>query len=54
MINQQVSNQSYIERLLSIMRKDKTLFEVKIDEMKAENVDFTQTKEYWSTLAVIS
>ena len=54
MINQQVNNQSYIERLLSMMRKDKTLLEVKADEMKAENIDFTQTKEYWSTFAVIS
>jgi len=53
MINQQVNNQSYIQRLLNIMRKDKTLFEVKIDEMKAENLDITQTKEFWIN-AVIS
>lgn len=51
MINQQVNDQSYIERFFSIIRKDKTLFE---DQKKAVNVDFTQTKEYWSIFAVIS
>ena len=52
MINQQVSPKNYIEKVVSKMRKDKTLV-VKVDVKKAANVDITQTKEFWAN-AVIS
>ncbi|AJQ28094.1 hypothetical protein [Pelosinus fermentans] len=50
MINQQAYRKSFIGEM-NAMKKDKTRVE---KENVNKNVDITQTKEFWSTLAVIS
>ncbi|WP_378954780.1 hypothetical protein [Pelosinus sp. sgz500959] len=52
MLKQQVSAKNYVEGL-GMMREDKTLV-VKVDVKKAVYKDLTQTKEFWSNLAVLS
>ncbi len=51
MLNQQACPNNFIERM-SIMEKDETL--VKANAKKSKYNDITQTKEFWSKLAVIS
>ncbi|HEY8909110.1 MAG TPA: hypothetical protein VIM51_02360 [Desulfosporosinus sp.] len=53
MINHQISTPNYFERLISMLRRNKPL-EIKVSVMKVAHTDLTQTKEYWSTLAVLS
>jgi hypothetical protein len=50
MTNQQAYRKSFIGEM-NAMKKDKTRVE---KENVNKNVDITQTKEFWSTLAVIS
>lgn len=52
MLNQQACPNNFIERM-SIMEKDETLV-VKANAKKSKYNDITQTKEFWSKLAVIS
>ncbi|MBP2660640.1 MAG: hypothetical protein H6Q69_3672 [Firmicutes bacterium] len=52
MINQQAYQDNFIGGM-NVMEKDKTRVE-KANVKKNKNVDITQTKEFWSTLAVIS
>ncbi|SFM07622.1 hypothetical protein [Pelosinus propionicus] len=52
MINQQAYQKKFIGGM-NLMEKDKTRVE-KTNVKKNKNVDITQTKEFWSTLAVLS
>lgn len=52
MINQQACQKSFLGGM-NIMEKDKKIVE-KTTVKKAANIDITQTKEFWSKLAVIS
>lgn len=52
MLNQQACPNNFIERM-STMQKDETLV-VKANVKKSKYNDITQTKEFWSKLAVIS
>jgi hypothetical protein len=52
MINQQAYQNSFLGGM-NIMEKNKTKVE-STNVKKAVNVDITQTKEFWSNLAVIS
>ena len=52
MVNQQVITANNMERM-SMMRDDKATV-VKVDVKKAVHKDLTQTKEFWSNLAVLS
>ncbi|WP_199241726.1 hypothetical protein [Desulfosporosinus sp. Sb-LF] len=54
MFNQKLSPKNRVERFVSIMTNNKTIVVKVIDVKKAANVDLTQTKEFWSNLAVIS
>jgi len=51
MTNQHLNPKNFIERIVSIFNK---VIVVKFDVDKVANTDITQTKEYWSNLAVIS
>jgi hypothetical protein len=52
MLNQQVCPNNFIERM-STMQKDEIQV-VKADVKKSKYNDITQTKEFWSKLAVLS
>ncbi len=52
MINQQAYQENFMGGM-NAMEKDKTRIE-KANVKKNKNVDITQTKEFWSTLAVLS
>jgi hypothetical protein len=52
MMNQQACQRSFLGGM-NIMEKDKTTVE-KTNVKKTANIDITQTKEFWSKLAVIS
>ncbi|WP_407310232.1 hypothetical protein [Desulfosporosinus sp. SB140] len=54
MIHQQVRRPNYIEKVVKFMKKEKPVVVKIVEVKKTANVDITQTKEFWSTLAVIS